>query len=275
MPSHFDTSYNKQFSRPTYDSEEDRKIYELRREADEVLEMKQPPIPTPEMEVEYIDWLKDDFKSDPWLTYRFRKYTAGPKRHGWKNMRQVKMQHRYTFTLHWLLGSALCWPIGVLVGRRMKHYQGGVPIVPTLHYRYTHDFVNVEPARASRFFFRWYAVGTAVVGGFLFAYATVDAGVKSQNGWYNRPDFKPKAAMVEENFENDPTHRSMLNQTYTKHRNLGNEKKGILYRYFFTQDADFELKENPYRNAHPDDVYDPKKPYYSTYSNSFRDHCRD
>ena len=67
----------------------------------------------------------------------------------------------------------------------------------------------------------------------------------------------------------------MLSQTYVKHKNLGNEKKGILYRYFFTQDADFELKENPYRKAHPDDVYDPKKPYYDTYSNSFRDHVRD
>ena len=66
-------------------------MYQLRREADEVLELKAPPVPTPEMEVEYIDWLKEDFKSDPWLTYRFRKYMAGPKRIGWKNKREIQM----------------------------------------------------------------------------------------------------------------------------------------------------------------------------------------
>ena len=85
MPSHFDTSYNKLYSRPSYDSEEDKKIYQLRREADEVLELRQPPLPTPEMEVEYIDWLKDSFKSDPWIHYRFRKLMSGPKRIPWKN----------------------------------------------------------------------------------------------------------------------------------------------------------------------------------------------
>ena len=57
-----DHSYNKRYAAPVYDSDEDRKIYELRREADEVLEMKQPAVPTQEMENEYIDWLKDDLK---------------------------------------------------------------------------------------------------------------------------------------------------------------------------------------------------------------------
>ena len=55
------------------------------READEVLIEKLPPVPTPEMEVEYIDWLREDFKSDPWVTLRFRKFMAGPKRIPWKN----------------------------------------------------------------------------------------------------------------------------------------------------------------------------------------------
>ena len=98
--------------------------------------------------------------------------------------------------------------------------------------------------------------------------------MKAPNGWYNRPDFKPKAAMVEED-ENDVTKRSMLQQSYVKHSKLGDEGKGILYRYFFTQDADFELKSNPYRTHHPDDAFDPSKPYYPTHSNDFRDHCRD
>ena len=67
----------------------------------------------------------------------------------------------------------------------------------------------------------------------------------------------------------------MERATYNKYRNKGDENKGALYRYFFTKDADFELKTNPYRNRHPDDCYNPKKPFYPTYSNSFRDHYQD
>ena len=174
-----------------------------------------------------------------------------------------------------MIGSVLTWPIAVFVGRRAKHYQGGVPVVPSLHMRFTHDFVNIEPARAARIFFRWYALGTALLGGFMFAQMTVNPSLKAQNGWYNRPDFKPKAAMVKSIEELEVSHTSMLQQSFQKHRNLGNEGKGVLYRYFFTQDANFELKDNPYRNNHSDDVYDANKGYLSTYTNDFRDHVRD
>lgn len=59
----------------------------MTKEADEIFEVRPAPIPTPEMEVEYIDWLQNDLKSDPWLTHRFRKYTCNPKRIPWKNTR--------------------------------------------------------------------------------------------------------------------------------------------------------------------------------------------
>lgn len=105
---------------------------------------------------------------------------------------------------------------------------------------------------------------------------TVDPSMKAANGWYNRPDFKPKAAMIKNVEDDDASLRSMKSASYQKHRNIGNENKGVLYRYFFTQDADFELKENPYRNAHPDDVYNPKTQYLTTYATShYRDHVRD
>ena len=170
----------------------------------------------------------------------------------------------------------LSWPLAVAVGRRMKHYQGGVPVIPGNHMRFTHDFVNIEPALASRQFFRWYAFGTALLAGYLFAQYTVDPAMKATNGMYNRPDFKPKAAMVQSVEDNDVSMTSMKQQTYQKHKNLGDAKKGVFYRYFFTQDANFELKENPYRNNHPDDVYDAKKQYVTTYASAgFRDHVRD
>ena len=47
--------------------------------------MKVPGEPTPKEEIEYIEWLREDFKSDPMLSFRFKKYMAGPKRIPWKN----------------------------------------------------------------------------------------------------------------------------------------------------------------------------------------------
>lgn len=90
MSSTFDNSYHHVYKKPNFDDEMDRKMWQLNREADEVLEVRAPPVPTQEMENEYMDWLQDDFKSDPWVTYRFRKYTANPKRIPWKNQRRIK-----------------------------------------------------------------------------------------------------------------------------------------------------------------------------------------
>lgn len=57
MVSQFDTSYHQIYRRPTYDSVESQRLRQSRREMEEVLELKPPSVPTPEMEVEYIDWL--------------------------------------------------------------------------------------------------------------------------------------------------------------------------------------------------------------------------
>ena len=55
------------------------------READEVLEIKPPSYPSKETQDEYMDWLAADIRSDPWITLRFKKYMANPKRVPWKN----------------------------------------------------------------------------------------------------------------------------------------------------------------------------------------------
>ena len=134
--------------------------------------------------------------------------------------------------------------------------------------------MSVEPGRAARMHFRWWSTLTCIVGGYIFARMTVDSQQIAQNGWYNRPDLKPKAAMVAED-ENDVTKLSMLRNVYNDKTNLGDEKKGFFRRYFFPKDADFNLKYNPYRNTNPQDVYDPSKPYYPSSTNDFRDHVRD
>lgn len=77
------------------------------------------------------------------MTPRFRKFMAGPKRWPWKNSREIKNQYQFTFAVNFLVGAALTSPFAVWVGRRAKHYQGGVPIVPQP--RWVFDFINVDP----------------------------------------------------------------------------------------------------------------------------------
>lgn len=139
--------------------------------------MAPAPVPTPEMEVEYIDWLQEDFKSDPWVTYRFRKFTANPKRIPWKNTRQVKRQHQVTFMCHWVLGSLLSWPIAAMVGRSFKTSKGGVPEVRLN--RWVHDFPRPEPGRSARLIFRFYSVISCVTMGLAFAHYTTNSEYKS------------------------------------------------------------------------------------------------
>ena len=273
MPSNFDTGAQHRLSKPTYDSEEDRKYYETKREAEEILELKPAPLPTAEMEVEYIDWLKDSFKSDPWVHYRFRKLMAGPKRIPWKNSYEIKKQYQQKFFTNWLIGGLLFWPLGVMVGRRMKRTQFGVPL-PATNTRMIDSFINVEPSRVARETFGFWSVLTCIAGGYLFARQTVDPNEINSNQWYTRPDLKPYPAMVKQD-EDDVTRLSLERALYDKRRNTGDENKGLLRRYFFPSEADFTLKVNPYRDAHPDDVFKKGQTYYNVSTNDFRDHIRE
>ena len=88
-----------------------------------------------------MDWLAADIQSDPWITLRFKKYMANPKRVPWKNKVQLERQYKFTFYTHMLVGGVLAYPLAVAVGRRMRTYQGGVPVVP--YQIYFHVFPNV------------------------------------------------------------------------------------------------------------------------------------
>ena len=276
MPSQFDDSYHWRFSKPVFDTDADRRRIEKVRECDEVLELKAAPLPTREVEDEYMDFLKADFKSDPWFTHRFRKFMAGPKRIPWRNHRELKRQFQYTFLAHWIVGGVVFWPIACVFGNRMKRYQGGVPVVP--YQRFVHDFPNLEPTRLSRATFRNWSVASCVLAGFIFARMTVDPQQKL-NVWYNRPDLKPYAAMVKDNegVPEDVTHKTMLENAYISKRaasQKGASKSSAWYRYLFAADADWTIKGNPYAHHHKHDVYSSGNGYYSTYTNDFRDHMQ-
>lgn len=267
MPSQFDNTYHEVFRKPTFDTEIEKKRWQLEKEAEEVFEVRPAPLPTKEMEVEYINWLQEDFKSDPWVTYRFRKYTANPKRIPWKNTRRIKRQSQFTFMTNWTICSFIAWPFAAMLGRAMKTTKTGVPIVPIN--RWIHDFPNIEPGRIARITFRYYSIGASIILGWCAARYITDMNRKSQNAWYSRPDLKPFAAMVER--PADLAHKTMVHDQYVNQRHAeGNASP--LHRFFFTRSADFEVKENPYQKLHPEDVWDPRKGHYPSYTNTFGKH---
>jgi hypothetical protein len=55
---------------------------------------------------------------------------AGPKRIPWKNMYEIKNDYKKVFMYNWLTGFVIFWPLAAMIGRRMKRYTGGVPVVP-------------------------------------------------------------------------------------------------------------------------------------------------
>tara|TARA_B110000285_G_C15044857_1_gene573742 strand:+ start:641 stop:1318 length:678 start_codon:yes stop_codon:yes gene_type:complete len=225
-----------------------------------------------------MQFLAEDFRSDPWLTYRFRKYTASPKRIPWKNMRQLKRQYQFTFCMNWLTGGLMFFPFALYFGRRMTRYQGGVPVVP--YQRFVHDFPSVEPTRAARFAFRNWTFGACVVAGFIFAKYTCHD-TQKHNKWFNRPDLKPYPAMANTdhmNVDGGKAKSDMMAAHYTKYkaeRNASDYKNSSVFRFFFPMDASYEIKGSETARYHSDDMYDPAKGYFPSLTNDFRDHHQD
>ena len=156
-----------------------------------------------------MDFLEKDFREDPIFHHRFRKYMAGPKRIPWKNNRDMETQYRINFCVNWLFGTALAWPVAVVVGRRMKHTAGGVPAFPIQ--RFVDDFPNLEPGRHARKTFFFWSTLTCVGLGYVFA-KTVCDWRPATNQWSNRPDLKPHAAMVPDEFtgKDSVTYKTMM-----------------------------------------------------------------
>jgi len=215
--------------------------------------------------------LNDEFRSDTWITPRFRKYMASPKRWPWKNAKNAKNQYQFTFVHNAILGAVLTSPFAVWVGRRAQRTQGGVPIVPMQ--RYIHDFPNVDPGYHTRKTFRWWFISTCLFGGVAFAYLTVNQNQKI-DPWYSRPDMRPFPAMVPKE-SMDITERTMYETHYQTYRNqqYANEKKHrTWYRLLFPNDADYSVTRNPYSQTHRENIYNPANNYYARPSNHFRDH---
>jgi hypothetical protein len=151
MPSFYDNTYHAIYRKPRYDREEDEATFQNKRLQEELFEKRLPPVPTQEMENEYMDFLARDLRTDPWITIRFRKYMAGPKRIPWKNAYEIKNDYKKIWLINFLTGAVIFWPVAAMIGRRMKRTTGGTPMIP--YQRFIHDFPNLEPARQSKMTF--------------------------------------------------------------------------------------------------------------------------
>jgi hypothetical protein len=56
MPSQFDNTYHFEYSKPSYDTDEEVEKFQTIREADYVLEKAPPRLPNRDEEIEYIEW---------------------------------------------------------------------------------------------------------------------------------------------------------------------------------------------------------------------------
>ena len=66
--------------------------------------------------------LKNEWKSDPIITTKAKKYMNGPKRHAWKNLHYLKGQYRREYYSWFLIGAVMTWPLAIIVGRRCQRW---------------------------------------------------------------------------------------------------------------------------------------------------------
>ena len=92
-------------------------------------------------------------------------------------------------------GAILGWPLAVFVGKFSQTSYGGVPVYP--NHKYITENVEYDVTKYTRKKFRKFAFLTCCITGATLANTMADSS-KLQNKFYNRPDFKPKAAMVKD-----------------------------------------------------------------------------
>lgn len=193
---------------------------------------------------------------------------AGPKRIPWRNMRELKRQYQYNFFVQWMLGTAMAWPAAVLIGRQYQKTWHGVPLVPIQWYK--HDFIDVSPGVYARKLFRKYSVGSALALGWMYAFYVTDGTGWRSDKLKNRPDMKPYPAMVKQD-PDDIAHETMERSLYKK-ASANDYKSSTWYRFIFPNDANFDIKRNPYRDYSHRELFNVDAPGYSTYTSTHLDH---
>ena len=149
--------------------------------------------------------------------------------------------------------------------------RGGTPVVPLQ--RWVEDHPNCHPTRQAKVKFGRYSLFVCAFAGYCFANKMTDDS-KIQNHLYDRPDLKPKAAMVKDTsmYYDDEVYNQMIQANYKKDGN--NEyKKSSLYRLFRPLTADYNTKSNDYveRGASGTN-FNPVNGRFPLHTNNYADH---
>mmetsp|Transcript_11820 Transcript_11820/g.19979 ORF Transcript_11820/g.19979 Transcript_11820/m.19979 type:complete len:178 (+) Transcript_11820:176-709(+) len=140
-----------------------------------------------------MKWLREDLKSDKWITTRFRMLTAGPRRIPFKNLNNLKNEYRFNFYSNMLIAGLACWPLGVLVGKMMMTSSGGVSLAPITALAYNHP--DVHPMATTFKRFKRGSFLTCATLGYLIAWKITDDSMLKDE-LHTRPDMKPFPAMI-------------------------------------------------------------------------------
>lgn len=120
--------------------------------------------------------------------------------------------------------------------------------------------------------FRRWSLITCCASGFALATYMTDQGALS-NREYQRPDFKPKAAMVKDHSAvYDQQQAAQLKQLYKVRDDPEEIKKSSLYRFFFPLDASYETNRNPWHGADPLNSVNPADGSFPNAMNNYADH---
>ena len=138
--------------------------------------------------------------------------------------------------------------------------------------RWVDEHPNVAAGHAAKRAFRRWAFATCCVTGYAVATYMSDKSIV-ENRDYARPDFKPKAAMVkDQSMTYDPQVLEQL-EAHTRGGTTAADKgKSPLYRLFRPQDANWDVRSNPYSHSDPLASYNPADGSFPTLNNPYADH---
>ncbi|CAI2377283.1 unnamed protein product [Moneuplotes crassus] len=254
MPRVVDTSYHEILSRPDYYDDAQKEEYLQKRIMDEILEDKTPPLPNREQELDYLKELEDEFRNDRWLNLRFRKLQAGPLRRPYKNAKELKKLQYLDYVTLFIAGSIMFLPLGIVVGRRMRYTQSGVPKVYFAKHLYRLPY-NDPDGMAKNYFRLGLFATTSIAGLFLAGYFCPD---HFKDEHFSRPDLKPSAPMVEDDEDTKRAKKQLFAHEYFVQDEEFN-RRGFLYRIFRPNSADYNIRyEDRIKFDAPHNSYDPK-----------------
>lgn len=91
-----------------------------------------PSLPTRQQELEYMKFLEESIRTDPWISIRFKKYMASPWRLYYKKKIEQRNEYYKTFLINFFISSIISWPLIIYLSRKRMYTSAGIPITKVL-----------------------------------------------------------------------------------------------------------------------------------------------